>query len=405
MSLDLIIYCILGVACGTFTGLVPGIHVNTAAPMALSLSKSAYLDPLLASVFICSMSITHTFIDFIPATVLGIPDPDMSLTVLPAHSMVLAGRGWEAISLSGIASLLSVIIIVLSMPVLMPSIKCVYPLISSSTLPILVIFSSVTILIHRGYKRKLMAAFAFGLSGFFGYVVLNDNVLFSDPLMPVFSGMFGLSSLLLGFMGGGNMPKQVMDNSFFLSKAKIFSASLKGTLSGILVSTVPGIGASQATILSNVFSKGDGEEGKRQFIVSCCSINTSNAFFAIMVLYLFGKARNGALICVQEILDTMMYSEFEVLLAVSIVTSFLAFFSLNIFGRLALDHVFKINYSYLCIFGIFFQLMIVLVLTGLAGLLLCAVATAVGILPPSLNINRSTLMGFLMIPVMTYYIG
>jgi len=405
VSLDLIIYCILGVACGTFTGLVPGIHVNTAAPMALSLSKSAYLDPLLASVFICSMSITHTFIDFIPATVLGIPDPDMSLTVLPAHSMVLAGRGWEAISLSGIASLLSVIIIVLSMPVLMPSIKCVYPLISSSTLPILVIFSSVTILIHRGYKRKLMAAFAFGLSGFFGYVVLNDNVLFSDPLMPVFSGMFGLSSLLLGFMGGGNMPKQVMDNSFFLSKAKIFSASLKGTLSGILVSTVPGIGASQATILSNVFSKGDGEEGKRQFIVSCCSINTSNAFFAIMVLYLFGKARNGALICVQEILDTMMYSEFEVLLAVSIVTSFLAFFSLNIFGRLALDHVFKINYSYLCIFGIFFQLMIVLVLTGLAGLLLCAVATAVGILPPSLNINRSTLMGFLMIPVMTYYIG
>ncbi|HOP09008.1 MAG TPA: tripartite tricarboxylate transporter permease, partial [Candidatus Methanofastidiosa archaeon] len=137
MSLEIVLYCVLGVACGTFTGLVPGIHVNTAAPIALGMSQKAYLDPLFASVFICSMSITHTFIDFIPATVLGVPDPDMSLAVLPAHSMVLSGRGWEAISLSGVASLVAVVFIALCLPVLMPAIEVLYPMISSSTLPIL----------------------------------------------------------------------------------------------------------------------------------------------------------------------------------------------------------------------------------------------------------------------------
>jgi len=404
VSLEIVLYCVLGVACGTFTGLVPGIHVNTAAPIALGMSQKAYLDPLFASVFICSMSITHTFIDFIPATVLGVPDPDMSLAVLPAHSMVLSGRGWEAISLSGVASLVAVVFIALCLPVLMPAIEVLYPMISSSTLPILVLFSGVTIFIHRGIKRTAMAAFVFGLSGFFGYVVLGASTVFDNPLMPVFSGMFGLSSLLMGMMGGNQIPPQQIDNVMLLDRIGILSSTLKGTLSGILVSTVPGIGASQATTLSNVFSRSGGERGKREFIASCCSINTSNAFFAIIVLYLFGKARNGALVCVQGILDPFLRQEFIVILSVSIVTAFMAYVSLIFFGRLALDNISRINYTQLCVFGVVFQVIVVFVLCGGTGLLLCSISTAMGMIPPSVNVNRSTLMGFLMVPVMTYYI-
>jgi len=404
VSFELVVYCALGVACGTFTGLVPGIHVNTAAPMALGLSQKAYLDPLLASVFICSMSITHTFIDFIPATVLGVPDSDMSLTVLPAHGMVLSGRGWEAINLSGHASLLSVVIISLSLPLMIPVISFLYPVISSSTLPILIMFSAITILIHNDPHRGSLALFVFCLSGFFGHIVLNAVALFKDPLMPVFSGMFGLSSLLIGMMGGGTIPEQMIDENIGLSRVRIFSATLKGTLSGILVSTVPGIGASQATTLSNIFGRGQSEAAEREFIISCCSINTSNAFFAIIVLYLFGKARNGALVCVQGLLDPLMYTEFKILLSVSIVTGFMAYISLLFFGRLALCSIAKVNYLHLCILGILFQILVVILLCGPMGLLLTVISTCIGLLPPSLNVNRSTLMGFLLIPVMFHYL-
>ena len=63
----LIFSLILGVLAGTITGLIPGIHINLIA-IAL-LSVSAYLlnitTPLILIIFIISMAITHTFIDYI----------------------------------------------------------------------------------------------------------------------------------------------------------------------------------------------------------------------------------------------------------------------------------------------------------------------------------------------------
>jgi len=404
VSLELIAYSLLGVFCGIFTGLVPGIHVNTAAPLAMELSNSSFIEPMSASVFICCMSITHTFIDFIPATILGIPDPDMSLAVLPAHRMVLSGRGWEAICLSGVASLLSVVIITASLPLLMYVFEIIYPVISSSTLYLLIFFSIITIYAHKSMKKIILALFVFLLSGIFGYAVLENTMLFKDPLMPVFSGFFGMSSLIMGLAGGKEVPKQDFDDLFLISKKNIIITTLKGTFSGILVSTVPGIGASQATILSNIFSRGDGENGTRQFILSCCSINTSNALFAIIVLYLFQKPRNGALICVQEIMGDIRKEELLLFVMVVVTSSFLAFLLLRVIAKIVLKNMGNIRYDILCISGIVILTLLVYSLGGPLGILLCIISTSMGLMPPLLGVNRSVLMAFLLLPIMSYYI-
>ncbi len=44
--------------------------------------------------------ITHTFVDAIPSTFLGIPDADTSLAVLPAHALCLEGNGEEAVRIA-----------------------------------------------------------------------------------------------------------------------------------------------------------------------------------------------------------------------------------------------------------------------------------------------------------------
>ena len=90
---------LVGALLGCFTGLVPGIHANTIAILLFSLTiaiegslefLSDLIDvKILIVVAIASTSITHTFLNFIPGTILGAPEENNALGVLPMHEMIL----------------------------------------------------------------------------------------------------------------------------------------------------------------------------------------------------------------------------------------------------------------------------------------------------------------------------
>ncbi|WP_243671101.1 tripartite tricarboxylate transporter permease, partial [Methanoculleus chikugoensis] len=75
----------VGIGCGAVSGLVPGIHANTVAGVLLSLQALllAWFDPVFIASAMFSTLVTHTFLDNVPGTFLGIPDADTSLAVLP----------------------------------------------------------------------------------------------------------------------------------------------------------------------------------------------------------------------------------------------------------------------------------------------------------------------------------
>ena len=87
MLAEIILFLFFGVLAGTFTGLIPGIHINLIGGLLISLPVSIFyqVDPLYIVVFIAAMAISHTFIDFIPSVFLGCPDTDTELSVLPGH--------------------------------------------------------------------------------------------------------------------------------------------------------------------------------------------------------------------------------------------------------------------------------------------------------------------------------
>jgi len=111
-------FALIGVGFGVLTGLTPGVHVNNIAIMMLSISPAllaglmflqdfglsvSFITVLICAIII-STSIAHTFLDFIPSTFLGAPEGETALSVLPAHSMLLEGRGFEAVALSAMGS-------------------------------------------------------------------------------------------------------------------------------------------------------------------------------------------------------------------------------------------------------------------------------------------------------------
>ena len=73
--IELVIACFIGILIGTTTGMIPGIHVNTAG--AILFASSTFLLTFLSPEFLCvlmvAMSIAHALIEFVPSMLLGVP--------------------------------------------------------------------------------------------------------------------------------------------------------------------------------------------------------------------------------------------------------------------------------------------------------------------------------------------
>ena len=102
----------LGMAVGVITGLLPGLHPNTLIPFFLALPFT--LDPVSAVVMLVSAGVTNTFVNFIPSILIGAPEADSVMSVLPGHRLLLEGRGYEAIKLSVIGGLGATLFAILS---------------------------------------------------------------------------------------------------------------------------------------------------------------------------------------------------------------------------------------------------------------------------------------------------
>ncbi|MFW5953219.1 MAG: tripartite tricarboxylate transporter permease, partial [Candidatus Natronoplasma sp.] len=114
-----VLFTFIGISLGIITGLVPGIHVNTISFLIISSlgTISLFVGGLISdfgvtnfelllfiSMLVIGCLITHTFLDFIPSTFLGAPEGETALAVLPAHEMLLQGRGYEAVKASALGS-------------------------------------------------------------------------------------------------------------------------------------------------------------------------------------------------------------------------------------------------------------------------------------------------------------
>jgi TctA family transporter len=124
LLIAIFIFTAVGSLLGICTGLLPGLHINTVACMVVAaktvfISATAYLfgwlQPsgeellIIISALIIGNLIVHSFLDFIPSIFLGAPEGDTALSVLPAHRLLLAGRGYEAVRCTALGAVCGVV--------------------------------------------------------------------------------------------------------------------------------------------------------------------------------------------------------------------------------------------------------------------------------------------------------
>lgn len=390
-----IISILIGCLLGIITGLTPGIHINLVASLILSLSNFLleYTSDINLIILIVSMSIVHLFLDSIPSVFLGFPSENTTNILLPAHKLLLEGKAQEAILLTLMGTIFSIILISLFIPALI----FIFPklqLILKSHIHIILILLAIILVLRE--KNRFLALSIFLLAGSLGMITLNmENI--REPLLPLLSGLFGLSSLILSIKNNTKIPSQT--KSCFRIDFKKLKYVLIGFIAGIFSAFLPGLGTSQTSVLtSSIIRKIESKD----FLVLNSAISSVNLIGSFITLFAINKARNGIAVAISK-LTSLTLTKLMLIVSVILISVFIATILTIFFSRIFSNIISRINYKKLCFAIIIFVTILVITISRSVGLLILVTSTALGIFAQLKEVNKNQLMGCLLIPVIVFF--
>jgi putative membrane protein len=399
--LEILLGVLIGVILGTVSGIIPGVHANTLAGILLSLQAFllSVLGPVALAGTLFAALITHTFVDAVPSTFLGIPEADTSLSVLPAHALCLEGNGEEAVRIAALGSACAMVIAApvsvlcfLLLPALQPYFDWWIGIILVASIGYMIVTSEAP-----GWALAIFAVS--GVLGIFAlhYTFLSWHTLAGESaiLMPLLTGLFGISVLMVSSQG--TLPIQHFSGIRMENNA-VIKYSLLGTGAGIAVGWLPGLSTASANgVLASMIGY---EKDRRSYILATNAANTANAFIGLAALFALSRMRNGVMAALAELplpsMGELMIIGVLAACAAYIITIRLSASAhrLNGFDSKAMNRAVMI-----------FVVLLSIVLTGPFGLFILLLATVVGLVPHIVNIPRMYCMGAIMVPVMLYSFG
>ncbi len=390
----------LGILGGIVTGITPGLHTNLVAVFlfSLSLSLQKSFSPLYLAVFLVSLAVTHTFLDALPSIYLGAPDESQILNVLPGHRLLLQGNAHQAVFFTVLGSYGSLMLSLAFFPLfilLMPKLQV---LIS----PILgyLLLTAIIFLFWREKENRLKIITVFLLSGVLGLIVLDLKNM-SQPLLPLLSGLFGISLLILSWFKDNTIPKQHFSPAFNLPRKDLFKTLPTATGMGFVAAFLPGLGSSQSAVIATTFFKKITNEA---FLMLVAGINTVNLLVSLGTLYALQKARNGAIAVLQEMLGSITFQQMLFFLGVAMIAGGTAAICTLRLSKLFAKIIPKVNYQKLVLGVLVFVFLLTLLIDGFLGITILVIATALGIVASSWKVPKHYLMGCLLLPVMLWFL-
>lgn len=421
MDLYVVLCASFGFLLGVISGLIPGLHVNTFAAMLLGASPAMMklgLSPYHVAVIILAASISQTFLDAIPTVFVGAPDSDTVLAVLPGHRLMLRGRGIEAVRLSAMGSAGSVLVALALIPLLSWIFSSYYDLLMEWIGLILLGIAIIMIMKERDadpapyktMKRRALALSVFLTSGLLGIFAFENQDLLSSPLglepdilLPLLSGIFGASSLILSIFSSTEMREQ-RETGFELSALPLVRSIILGGAAGSVVAWIPGVSPAVATMLTRL-GRGveDEDQSAREFLVSISGVNTSCAVLSIVALFVISRPRSGAAAAINELID-LDARHLQAMIVIATAVALVSYITTIWLACIAGSLLSKIDYRKLSILVLGSLALIAFIFTGAFGIFIFLVSTLIGLAPHLAGIRKTHAMGVLMLPLIVYYL-
>ena len=411
--IELVIACFIGILIGTTTGMIPGIHVNTAG--AILFASSNFLLTKVSPEFLCvlmvSMSIAHALIEFVPSMLLGVPQEGTATSILPGHRMVLQGRSKEVIRIVSVGGFGAIIVTILMLPIFSILLPFLHDVSKPFTWAILLVASIyLTYSLTSNFRDFLWSSLLFVISGILGWVIFQSPISSGATLMCVFSGLFGISTILFSLNDSSTIPHQ---NPFYELNIDYnkFKSIFAGGITGAILGFLPGFGPAQGTVIAQAVSGTNDcdDDDTVNFLLATSGLNISDCLFSLIAIYIIGNPRSGIAVYMSYLLSEMSINH----LLIFIFASLLAV-SVSLALSLRLGDSFSrlmggVDYKKMSIGVIILQIVILYIFIfyykapPLYMTLALITSTAMGMLPHYIGVGKSHLMGVLIIPAIVVY--
>jgi len=380
--IDLVI-CLLGMCVGLLLGLVPGMHINNFLPFFILLS---FTNPQLFF-FVIAASMAYVFSSFFPAILLGVPNEDTALNVLPGHRMVLEGNAYSAVMVSLAGGLL---VVLFSMPFLLfflNALPLLYPALQK-----IVPYMLIIILLFMFLSDKKQSVIVLALSSVLGFLTFDFNL-----LLPLLTGFFGLSTLLISILNDSSVSPQVMRFDSRLSLTNLSTISFISCFLSSIFGFIPAISSSIVGTMASYIRKFDSEE----FLVLLSGTNVAYMIYSFFALILINKTRSGSAVFLSQIFEK---ESIFFVLGIILLSSALAFLICLYLAKPLVRLYKRLDYRKLSLLSIFFIIAVNFALAGPFGLIVLLASTSIGLLSNSLGVKRINCMAALIVPTIVVLI-
>jgi TctA family transporter len=170
--------------------------------------------------------------------------------------------------------------------------------------------------------------------------------------------------------------------------------AIGGTLAGLLITFLPGLGPTQAAIAANSILRRKDEET----ILMTGGINTVNMALSLVTLATLGFARNGPFEVMNDIMKLTVADSYS-FAAIALIVGGAAAALTMLLARPAARLLVMLPHKITCLLVILLITLLTLWRSGPAGLLVLATATATGIMALSRATPRHHLMTCILVPV------
>ena len=411
--IELVIACFIGILIGTTTGMIPGIHVNTAG--AILFASSAFLLNTVSPEFLCvlmvSMSIAHALIEFVPSMLLGVPQEGTATSILPGHRMVLQGRSKEVIRIVSVGGFGAIIVTILMLPIFAIALPILHDVSKPFTWIILLVASIyLTYSLTSNFRDFLWSLLLFVLSGILGWIIFQTPISSGITLMCTFSGLFGISTILFSLNDSSTIPHQNPFYELNIDYPK-FKSIFAGGITGAILGFLPGFGPAQGTVIAQAVSgaNDNDDDDTVNFLLATSGLNISDCLFSLIAIYIIGNPRSGIAVYMSYLIFEMGLNHLVIFIFASLIAV-----SVSLMLSLKLGDSFSrlmggVDYRKLSIAVILLQIAILYIFIFYYKApffymtLALVTSTAMGMLPHYIGVGKSHLMGVLIIPAIVIY--
>jgi len=259
-----------------------------------------------------------------------------------------------------------------------------------------------------GWKSLTAGLVTFLLSGLMGFILLYRSLVpvtvAYQNLLPAFVGLFAVPWILQNVLSRVELPEQHIATSVDATLWLFLRGTFAGALGGLFAAFFPVVtGGLGGFIAGHATAQRD----DRLFIISQGASKVvyyvgGFLFFFVPGLHL---TRGGMAWMLSSLWSAHTPQTYYLAVAAVVLSGGLSFFLLLLMTRVTIKLVSKVHYRWVSLGTLAVLLAIVVGMTGWGGLLICAVATGIGLIPVLWGSRRMNCMGVLLLPIGLNMIG